>query len=643
MKTLEEHLVERFHTEVSRLWAVADPDGLFRSDVVNRLLAERGIEIVVFEEPIAFRFFYETTMLPKLQTGDAAYAILFDPRNDGFLRLPADIYGQSQKIEVSLGDLYPKLSRSVLKELDPAVLARIWEKTDALPAVPAGDRESCDIVLRLGYRIEPTLIESFTDVIRLLLELHFSKKNLPNPLVLRLAEVARGACQNLDEWLRKPAAFQRFLQDEWGEFVEGSKSVKFSGQGAVDFEDPGVRVFLDDLFNEGFLQPVNVVGANLPEWVKSGAGSKKPRRSADLESQRGKLLETLPGDASTYQDWLTFAQHYAHHVAAVFTSDNAGAESANFWPAVWEPVNAAFTLWATSRLDTLHNLPPTRPAVIHHIPKFLARRVKLGRRVALLVLDGLSLSQWEIVKNGLREKVENLRFVDDASFSLVPSITNVCRQALYAGESPAFLAGSLGRTDLDANRWKAFWSTALSQPVTCDHTNIQGQPSDLPEFQIFCQRSPVALGATVRMPDEIMHGSKLGWTGMAQQLRLWAGGEFLAAAIAECLANGYEVFLAADHGNLESVGEGAFSQGALVDRSGERVRIYSDATIRQKALADLGARAFAPAAKLLPDDFLPILHSGRGAFIPKGESRVCHGGLSLDEMVVPFVEITGTA
>ena len=80
-----------------------------------------------------------------------------------------------------------------------------------------------------------------------------------------------------------------------------------------------------------------------------------------------------------------------------------------------------------------------------------------------------------------------------------------------------------------------------------------------------------------------------------------------------------------------------------MDRSGERVRIYSDATIRQKALNDLGARAFAPAAKLLPDDFLPILHSGRGAFIPKGESRVCHGGLSLDEMVVPFVEITGTA
>jgi hypothetical protein len=77
-----------------------------------------------------------------------------------------------------------------------------------------------------------------------------------------------------------------------------------------------------------------------------------------------------------------------------------------------------------------------------------------------------------------------------------------------------------------------------------------------------------------------------------------------------------------------------------VDRSGERVRIYTDATIRDRALQDLAGRGVLPVTKQLPGEFLPIVHSGRGAFIPAGQVRVCHGGLSLDEMVVPFVEIT---
>ena len=60
-----------------------------------------------------------------------------------------------------------RLARSAGERWRRHSLARIWEKTDALPAVPAGDRESCDIVLRLGHSIEPSLIEAFPDVINL--------------------------------------------------------------------------------------------------------------------------------------------------------------------------------------------------------------------------------------------------------------------------------------------------------------------------------------------------------------------------------------------------------------------------------------------------------------------------------------------
>jgi len=42
MMSLEEAIVAKVHPDVASLWAVADTDGLFRSDTVGRLLAEPG-------------------------------------------------------------------------------------------------------------------------------------------------------------------------------------------------------------------------------------------------------------------------------------------------------------------------------------------------------------------------------------------------------------------------------------------------------------------------------------------------------------------------------------------------------------------------------------------------------------------------
>ena len=640
MNALEQHLVERLHTDISRLWAVADADGLYRSDVVNRLLAEKGIEIVLYEEPIAFRFFYETTIRPKINAGETAYAVLFDPGNEGFRCLPADIYEQSQHLEISLGDLFPKLSRKVLKDVEPSILSRVWERSDAMPSQPAGERESSDLVLRLGYRIETSLIESFSDVVRMLLDLHLNKQALPNHLVLRLSEVAHKACGNILDFIRKPALFQTFLQSEWQEFIHGSDRAKNSSQGAVDFSDPRIRVYVDGLFQQGFLLPVEEGGVAMPEWAATGIIHKYSPRVRDLKAQRDRVASLIPKGESSYRDWLNFASCYAQLVAECFKQDTPPEELSHFWSEVWEPVDLSFSKWSATHLDTLHNLPPTRPVVLHHIPRFLSRRVRPETKVALFVLDGLALCQWEIVKECLRSHIEDIRFNEDACFAIIPSITNVCRQSLFAGESPAFLTNSLHRTDSDESRWKAFWGSGPIKSTSCIALNIQGSDTDLPKLQAACSAGNQIVGITVRMPDEIMHGSKLGWIGMGQQIALWASQSFLSEAISQCLREGYEVFLTADHGNLESIGSGSFSEGALVDRSGERVRIYTDPTIRDRALQDLAGRGILPVTKQLPGEFLPIVHSGRGAFIPSGQVRVCHGGLSLDEMVVPFVEIT---
>ena len=262
--------------------------------------------------------------------------------------------------------------------------------------------------------------------------------------------------------------------------------------------------------------------------------------------------------------------------------------------------------------------------------------------MALLVLDGLSLFQWRIIRGELERKLPTICINEDACFSMVPSVTNVARQCIYSGELPVFFDGTIDRTDHDAKRWKTFWDGALGRPVRSAHLNVEGVDTDFSAVAETIESGAVAIGITVRMPDEIVHGATMGWRGMTGQISLWARQSFLSKTIQTILDAGYELYLTADHGNLESVGDGTIPQGVLVERSGQRVRIYRDTTIFEHTAAKLGEIVNRGSSKMLPPTYLPLIHSGRGAFVTSGQTIVTHGGTSLDELIIPFVELSHT-
>ena len=41
----------------------------------------------------------------------------------------------------------------------------------------------------------------------------------------------------------------------------------------------------------------------------------------------------------------------------------------------------------------------------------------------------------------------------------------------------------------------------------------------------------------------------------------------------------------------------------------------------------------------LPANFMPLFAGGRTAFVPEGEQVVVHGGVSVEELIVPFVKV----
>jgi hypothetical protein len=139
-----------------------------------------------------------------------------------------------------------------------------------------------------------------------------------------------------------------------------------------------------------------------------------------------------------------------------------------------------------------------------------------------------------------------------------------------------------------------------------------------------------------------MHGMTLGSSGMHNQIELWLKEGFLFGLIDDLITQGYSVFLTSDHGNIEANGCGLPTEGVTADLRGQRARIYSDQQFRGKINEKfLETIEWNPIG--LPEDYLPLLASGRRAFVGPANKIVGHGGVSIEELIVPFIRIESYA
>jgi hypothetical protein len=102
----------------------------------------------------------------------------------------------------------------------------------------------------------------------------------------------------------------------------------------------------------------------------------------------------------------------------------------------------------------------------------------------------------------------------------------------------------------------------------------------------------------------------------------------------------YQIYLTADHGNVEAQGIGRPSQGVVSEIRGERVRTYRSEALAASVPAEFGAFRFDIPG--LPTDFLPLYARTGEAFVLRDDQIVAHGGLSVEELVVPFIKINFT-
>jgi hypothetical protein len=298
--------------------------------------------------------------------------------------------------------------------------------------------------------------------------------------------------------------------------------------------------------------------------------------------------------------------------------------------------------WVSKHYADLSSLPAAKgPIMVHHVPRFLSLRRNAGEtKIALLVFDGLAVDQWIQIREALAKRAPRFSFDESASFAWIPTLTSVSRQAIFSGLRPREFSETIETTSAEKTQWQRFWQDqGLRAHEIFYQKGIQraDQLGGL-DAALSAPQLKVA-GIVVDTVDEIVHGSVLGKRGVANQIASWCESGFVDALFACLIDKGYHVYLTADHGNVEAVGQGRPNQGVASELRGERVRSYRTEGLVVESAAST-TNTFRLDLAGLPSNFMPLFAGGRAAFMPAGQQAVVHGGISVEELIVPFIKIT---
>ena len=262
------------------------------------------------------------------------------------------------------------------------------------------------------------------------------------------------------------------------------------------------------------------------------------------------------------------------------------------------------------------------PKIVSHILPHL--KIKYAsEKVALIVVDGLGLWQYELLKEKLHGKITT-KIIN----SWLPSITQLSRQAIFKGAVPEidYKQGPNNEEKL----WIKYWSTnGIPKP----QIKYLYEPKKIEQYG-----GVTKLAMVYKDLDEMMHGSK-DLQYLKSSTEIWLTKSSIVSNVKSLLENKFTVFIATDHGNVQARGWrsltgreklGSHKSGSKSQRHIEysNKSFYEDFIKNNKELEE----------SIVQEE--QAIYFKNDLSFSRDESLVTHGGAHILEMLIPFVKIT---
>ena len=242
-------------------------------------------------------------------------------------------------------------------------------------------------------------------------------------------------------------------------------------------------------------------------------------------------------------------------------------------------------------------------------------------KFALVCFDAMGIAEWHLLKEYLLGC--DFQYREVALFALIPTMTLISRSAIFYGNAESVYELKSSNED------KAFSENFLNYTVCSfreGELSDQEQLLGIDAVKIIYNVFDELAHKTILPPGEKSKG--IYFKNVVNYLKKSRISEELKLLV----SSGFRVWFCSDHGTVVATGNGIKVDKYLMETSCRR------ATIIEKS--DL-ARFYDVNQYEIPfvKNKIALLAKDRTSFSYKNKVEITHGGITLDELVVPFVEV----
>lgn len=248
----------------------------------------------------------------------------------------------------------------------------------------------------------------------------------------------------------------------------------------------------------------------------------------------------------------------------------------------------------------------------------------------LFCFDGMGFQEWYCIRSYLKEHGIT-SFREDAIYAMLPTVTSISRGALFNGEKEIskHKPDDIGFMD-NVNRWDNY----SANEIFC-FLNV-----DMKWYDSYLDYK--CLGIVVNIVDDTAHDEKhinCSKRLMQEILSVRLKETELAEMFLNFIDAGYKVFITSDHGTVWCKGNDINIDKYLVDTRSKRALQYPEDILAREFYRKRPTELYLYKDNGVLGEKSIIFPKGRDMFAKKKNTAISHGGIHVEEVIVPFIEI----
>lgn len=333
-----------------------------------------------------------------------------------------------------------------------------------------------------------------------------------------------------------------------------------------------------------------------------------------FENKINKLLENKT------IDWLEIINEYSN---ALFLSINTKYLKEII--AIGDTINIHFQKELEQNFKNLFSSSAIKkPKIVSKILDYITHNNK-SNKIALIVIDGMGFWQYNSIKSLYPSSFNT---IEDYTYSWIPSITQLSRQAIFRGDYPdkEYIQNPKNEEKL----WTNYWTNK-----GLDKFEIRYNHDKIDTFNL---ERITKFAIVLKDLDDKMHSST-DYTDLKGLTQNWIERSDIIKKIELLIESGFEVLMTSDHGNILTNGwRGLHSREKLgTNKSGSRSQRHIEYTNKISADEFLEANPEIQQSVVREDN--AIYFKNNFNFSSK-DSVITHGGSHFLEVIIPFIKIT---